>query len=65
MVTLDSILNWTIPPLAVLFFVWVFYKSLQGPLGGLGAGIRSIFQAIFRRREEPEWGGGNYPLVYE
>jgi len=56
MPTLDTILNWIIPPLAVLFFLWIFYKSLKGPLGGLGRAIRGIFGWIggkARGEEEP------------
>lgn len=63
-VSLDKFLNWTIPPLAVMFFLWVFYKALKGPFGGIGDGIRRIIDYVRGGREE-EFDVYSPPIQYE
>ncbi len=44
--TLDSVLNWVMPTLIVVFFVGLFYIKLKEPtdmlLGWIGGGIKSL-----------------------
>lgn len=63
MVNLDVILNWTIPPLAVLFFLWIFYKALHRPFEGIGEGIKKIISYI--KGDEEEFEGSPLPVQYE
>lgn len=48
MVTLDSVLGVAIPVIAVIAGVYLMYKPLAEPLGGLFRGIASFFRWIKR-----------------
>jgi len=41
--TLDSILNWIIPPGIIIFFLAFMYKQLKEPLDGFFGWVKGLF----------------------
>jgi len=64
--TLDSILNWAMPIMVVLFFVGVFYIKLKEPadifLKWIGRGIRNVISGGTEAARETVL---NTEIVYE
>lgn len=44
--TLDSILNFVIPPMIFVFVAWILYKAFKPMLEGLGGLFKKIFDKI-------------------